>query len=133
MSRRELEVTAAEMLRLREEPYCLFNAEIAKRLDCSYVTVLNYIGKQRERKNTAVRGQRPKESSSKNVFSVAQSLTRLGTGDRTWLVDTYRQQVELERPFRFLDAAEIHSIINELTYFEQLLERARKEGKTKCL
>ena len=133
MSRRKLEVTATEMLRLREEPYCLSNAEIAKRLDCSYVTVLNYIGKQRERKNTVVQDQRPKESSSKNVFSVAQSLTRLGTGDRTWLVDTYRQQVELEQPIGVLNPDDIHAIINELTYFEQLLERARKEGRTKCL
>lgn len=133
MSRRRLEVTAAEMLKLREEPYCLSNAEIAKRLDCSYATVLNYIGKQKGRKVAKQEENEPKKTSSKNVFATAQSLTRLGTGDRTWLVDVYRQQVELERPIRVLDPDDIHAIINELTYFEQLLERARKEGKTKCL
>lgn len=96
MSRRKLEVTATEMLRLREHPYCLSNAQIAKRLD-------------------------------------TQSLTRLVAGERAWLVDSYNQCVELEQPLKFLTAGTIHSLINELTYFEQLLNRAREEGKSKCL
>ena len=130
MSRRKLEVTAAEMLKMREEPYCLSNAEIARRLDVSYQTVLNYIGKQRKPKPEP-KPETPKSSSA--VFSRAQSLTRLVADDHTWLVDTYNQLVELEHPIQIITAANIHAIINELTYFEQLLERARKEGKTKCL
>ena len=43
--RRKIEVTAEEMLSLRNEPYCLTNIEIAKRLDISLNTVLKYIGK----------------------------------------------------------------------------------------
>lgn len=130
MSRRKLEVTAAEMLKLREHPYCLSNAEIARQLDISYQTVLKYIGKQnvREMPKTA-----EPQTTSKRIFDRAQSLTRLVAGERTWLVDVYNQCVESEQPLKFLTAGTIHAIINELTYFEQLLERAREEGKTKCL
>ena len=140
MSRRKIGVTAAEMMQLRNEPYCLSNKEIAKRLDISYLTVLKYIGKQNGGESDIFKkrtDQAPApDSTSKpeppaKVWDTAQSLTRLAHGDRSWLVDTYRQQVELERPIRILEAADIHSLINELTYLDQLLERARKEGKSK--
>ena len=130
MSRRKLEVTAAEMLRLREHPYCLSNAEIAKQLDISYQTVLKYIGKQNAIDTPKVTEA---QTTSKRVFDRAQSLTRLVAGERAWLVDSYNQCVELEQPLKFLTAGTIHSLINELTYFEQLLQRAREEGKNKCL
>lgn len=42
---KKCEVTAAEMMRMREEEG-LSNAEIAKRLDISYSTVKKYIGTQ---------------------------------------------------------------------------------------
>lgn len=42
---KKCEVTAAEMMRMREEEG-LSNAEIAKRLDISYATVKRYIGAQ---------------------------------------------------------------------------------------
>jgi predicted transcriptional regulator len=123
-------VTAAEMLRLREHPYCMSNAQIAKQLDISYQTVLKYIGKQNA-------GETPKvteaQTTSKRIFDRAQSLTRLVAGERTWLVDVYNQCVESEQPLKFLTSEAIHSLINELTYFDQLLQRAREEGKTKCL
>ena len=79
MSRRRLEVTAAEMLKLREHPYCLSNAEIARQLDISYQTVLKYIGKQnvREMPKTA-----EPQTTSKRIFDRAQSLTRLVAGER---------------------------------------------------
>ena len=130
MSRRKVEVTAAEMLKLREHPYCLSNAEIAKQLDISYQTVLKYIGKQ----NGCQQDPKPEApKTSSRIFSKAQSLTRLVAGERSWLVDVYNQCVESEQPLKFLTAETIHSLINELTYFEQLLQRAREEGKTKCL
>lgn len=130
MSRRKLEVTAAEMLRLREHLYCLSNAEIAKQLDISYQTVLKYIGKQ----NGCQQDPKPEaHKTSSRIFSKAQSLTRLVAGERAWLVDSYNQCVELEQPLKVLTAGTIHSLINELTYFEQLLNRAREEGKSKCL
>ena len=130
MSRRKLEVTAAEMLRLREHPYCLSNAQIAKQLDVSYQTVLKYIGKQNARETPKVTEA---QTTSKRIFDRAQSLTRLVAGERAWLVDVYNQCVESEQPLKFLTAEAIHSLINELTYFDQLLQRAREEGKTKCL
>lgn len=130
MSRRKIDVTAAEMLKMREEPYCLSNAEIAKQLDISYQTVLKYIGKQ----NGCQQDPKPEApKTSSRIFSKAQSLTRLVAGERSWLVDAYNQCVESEQPLKFLTAETIHSLINELTYFEQLLERAREEGKAKCL
>lgn len=140
MSRRKIGVTAAEMMQLRNEPYCLSNKEIAKRLDISYLTVLKYIGKQNGGESDIFKKrteQAPSPASTSKpeppakVWDTAQSLTRLAHGDRSWLVDTYRQQVELERPIRILEAADIHALINELTYLDQLHERARKEGKTK--
>jgi predicted transcriptional regulator len=123
-------VTAAEMLRLREHPYCMSNAQIAKQLDISYQTVLKYIGKQNARETPKVTEA---QTTSKRIFDRAQSLTRLVAGERAWLVDVYNQCVESEQPLKFLTVEAIHSLINELTCFEQLLEQARKEGKTKCL
>ena len=140
MSRRKIGVTPAEMMQLRNEPYCLSNKEIAKRLDISYPTVLKYIGKQngtepeifkKQTEQAPTPDSPSKPEPSAKVWDTAQSLTRLAHGDRSWLIDTYRQQVELERPIRILEAADIRSLINELTYLDQLLERARKEGKTK--
>lgn len=128
MSRRPIGVTASEMMTLRNAPYNLTNVEIAKQLDISLQTVYRYIGKQ----NTKPQKPAPKPVNDDHVWDTAQSLTRLGYGNRTYLINTYNQRVELERPLTVLTPDDVHRMLNELTYIEQLLERARKEGKIKC-
>ncbi len=128
MSRRgrKIEVTAAEMMTLRNPPYNLSNKEIAERLDIHYVTVLKYIGKQNPKKQP----EQPKQPERLNgkVWDTARSVTRLESGDRAYIVDVRRQIAEIECGSTVLDAESVHRMINELTYIEQLFNKAKEEG-----
>lgn len=71
--RRKIDVTAAEMLLLREQGYS--NIDIAASLDISVATVLRYIGRQGGRmesfaafKNTTTRQKMEKETEAMPVF-----------------------------------------------------------------
>ena len=137
--RRKIEVTAEEMLALRNEPYCLTNIEIAKRLDISLNTVLKYIGKQngepsrmqkRPEEPTAIRAAAKNESNG-HVFTAAHSITVLESGTRQWYVDSYNQTVELSDPGTTWTASDVHAVLNELTYIESLMNRAKEEGRVR--
>ena len=137
--RRKIEVTAEEMLSLRNEPYCLTNIEIAKRLDISLNTVLKYIGKQngepsRMQKRPVAQtsiAPAPKSDSNGHVFSAAHSITVLESGTRQWFVDSYNQTVELSDPGTTWTASDVHAVLNELTYIESLMNRAKEEGRVR--
>lgn len=123
MARRKLsaEVTPQEMLRLRAEPYCLSNKEIAQRLDCSYVTVLKYIGKQTEPKKT----EPPKQKGTWNGFDKATTFTALYAGNREYLCNFTRKTGSASyMPGVDLTPETIDSIINELTHIKSLYARA---------
>ena len=138
MGRRTLskEITPQEMLRLREEPYCLSNREIAERLDISYQTVWRYIGKSRpyHRKgqklvDTSVNS---KEQVNQPLFAKSQSISRFtANSGRVWELDVYNGVVtlvcdECRMPF---SSDGVHSMINELTYFEQVMTKYQEDHK----
>ena len=125
MSRRPIGVTASEMMTLRNPPYNLSNKEIAKRLDCNYVTVLRYIGKQNQK---PVEAPKKPERLDGIVWTKARTVTRLESNDRSYLVDVRRQTAEIESGSTMLDAESLHRMINELTYIEQLFQKAREDG-----
>lgn len=125
MSRRPIGVTASEMMTLRNPPYNLSNREIAKRLDCNYVTVLRYIGKQNQK---PVEAPKKPERLNGQVWTTARTVTRMESSDRSYLVDVRRQTVEIESGSTMLDAESLHRMINELTYIEQLFNKAKEEG-----
>ena len=137
--RRKIEVTAEEMLSLRNEPYCLTNIEIAKRLDISLNTVLKYIGKQngqpsRMQKHPdekTVLAEAPKQERDGHVFTAAHSITVLESGSRQWFVDSYNQTVELSDPGTTWTASDVHAVLNELTYIQSVLNRAKEEGRVR--
>ena len=137
--RRKIEVTAEEMLALRNEPYCLTNIEIAKRLDISLSTVLKYIGKQngqpsRAQKRPAAKtaiAAAPSKDDNGHVFTAAHSITVLESGTRQWFVDPYNQTVELSDPGTTWTASDVHAVLNELTYIESLMNRAKEEGRVR--
>lgn len=134
MSRARVEYTAAEMLTLREPPYCMSNKEIAEQLGISYNTVLNYIGTQRQPKQDALIKLKPRAviDTPPDAFDNAQSLTRLTNAHRSYLVDIYSQRVELDRPLVYMEANDLRNIINELVWIDTLLQKAREEGHAKC-
>lgn len=125
MSRRPIGVTASEMMTLRNPPYNLSNKEIAKRLDCNYVTVLRYIGKQNQK---PVEAPKKPERLNGQVWTTARTVTRMESSDRSYLVDVRRQTAEIESGSTMLDAESLHRMINELTYIEQLFQKAREDG-----
>ena len=137
--RRKLEVTAEEMMTLRNEPCCLTNIEIAKRLDISLSTVLKYIGKQngqpsRAQKSPATKtaiAAAPSKDDNGHVFTAAHSITVLESGSRQWFVDSYNQTVELSDPGTTWTAYDVHAVLNELTYIESLMNRAKEEGRVR--
>ena len=83
MSRRPVSADASpeEMRKLREPPYNLSNREIAERVGCSYVTVLKYIGRERQRKQPVA----DKPPTNQKVWESASSVTRLYAFGREYL------------------------------------------------
>ena len=135
MGRRPLskEITAQEMLRLREEEL-LSNHEIAAKLDISYQTVLRYIGKQNGRSKKPDPAQNKPVVHNTKVWDEARSLTRLRADWRAYDMDVYNANVTLyagqgNRIRLGLD--DIHRMINELTYVEEVITKFHNERKTK--
>lgn len=71
--RKKLEVTAHEMLMLREQGYS--NKEIAEQLECSYATVFNYIGKQGVRKQRTAEKPCSPPVSKPSVEIISQTIS----------------------------------------------------------
>lgn len=128
MSRRPVsaDVSPEEMRKLREPPYNLSNREIAERVGCSYVTVLKYIGRERQRKKPAA----DKPTTSQKVWESASSVTRLYARGREYLCNFTKQTATASfAPGLELTPDTVHSIINELTYIEQVFAKAKQEGR----
>lgn len=128
MSRRPVsaDVSPEEMRKLREPPYNLSNREIAERVGCSYVTVLKYIGKQNQKEQPS----NPAPSTPSKVWESASSVTRLYAFGREYLCNFSKQTATASfAPGLELTPDTIHSIINELTYIEQVFEKAKQEGR----
>lgn len=129
MSRRPVsaDVTAAEMLKLREPPYNMSNREIAEHVGCCYLTVLKYIGKQKQKEQPS----KPVPSTSSKVWESATSVTRLYACGREYLCNFSKQTATASfAPGLELTPDTVHSIINELTYIEQVFAKAKQEGRT---
>lgn len=127
------EITAQEMLRLREEEL-LSNYEIAAKLDISYPTVLRYIGKQNGRPRKPDPAQNKPVARNTKVWDEARSLTRLKADWRAYDMDVYNANVTLYagqgNQIR-LGLDDIHRMINELTYVEEVITKFQNERKTK--
>ena len=121
------DLTVAEMRRLRDEED-LSNQEVAERLDITAVTVWKYLGpkgKGRKRSQPDA-AKRTEPKGTERVWDAAHSLTRLEAGSRVYDVDMYRQSVLMNVPDR-IGADDVHRMINELTYIEQILTKWRSE------
>lgn len=121
------------MLRLREEEL-LSNHEIAAKLDISYQTVLRYIGKQNGRSKKPDQAQNKPVAHNTKVWDEARSLTRLKADWRAYDMDVYNATVTLyagqgNRIRLGLD--DIHRMINELSYVEEVITKFQNERKTK--
>lgn len=131
MGRRKLsqDVTVEEMLRLRNEPYCLINMEIAKRLDVSHMTVYKYIGAQGARKCKKAVEERHEQKQYQRIFDNAQSVARLTSGSRTYEWDHSACTVNIAGLDGLKTSSdELRSIINELTYFVHLIQKKGEEN-----
>lgn len=127
------EITAQEMLRLREEEL-LSNYEIAAKLDISYPTVLRYIGKQNGRSKKPDQAQNKPVVRNTKVWDEARSLTRLKADWRAYDMDVYNANVTLyagQGNRIRLELDDIHRMINELTYVEEVITKFQNERKTK--
>jgi hypothetical protein len=130
------EIDPQEMMRLREEPYCLSNREIAERLDVSYQTVWRYIGKtrpyRRKSQKSVDTNTRSKEQVNPPLFAKSQSISRFtANSGRVWELDVYNGVLtlvcgECRMP---ISTDGVHSMINELTYFEQVMNKYQEEHK----
>ena len=116
------DLTVAEMRNMRNLDG-LSNAEIAQRLDISVPTVYRYIGPRRAQPDEANRSNAQR---SERVWDAAHSLTRLEAGSRVYDVNLYTQQVALNIP-TLIGAEDVHRMINELTYIEQIMTKWRSE------
>ena len=138
MGRRALskDITPAEMLKLREEPYCMSNREIAERLDVSYQTVLRYIGKTRGYRRKGQKqvdtGASSKSLTNTPIFAKSQSISRLtANSGRVWELDVYNGVLTLVGDGYKIPISTdgVHSMINELAYFEQVMTKYQEEHK----
>lgn len=116
------DVSMQELYGMREQG--LSNTEIAERLDCSYVTVLRYMGKSDNRRERRAITPKPvKESKTKmgalDVISVQVTLK----GVNTYCVNTETGVVEIRDGLikGILDKDCIGEIIRELTEIQGML------------
>lgn len=114
------DITMQELYHMRDDLE-MSVAEIAKQLGCSRQILYKYFGK----KITPTQKKAPAET---KVWAAAHSLTQLIGGTHEFIVDVYRGTCVMKAmpPEAPLTRAEIHSLINQLTYIEQLLQRAGK-------
>lgn len=119
------DVTPAEILRMREHKQ-MSVAEIAKMLDVSRQTIYNLLKKGHDpQPDKALR----KKKDGERIWETAQSLHRLRAGERVYDLDVFNQTVVLRRGNQWISMGPdvVHSMINELTYIEQVMKKWREE------
>lgn len=118
------DITLSELEHMRNTEH-MSNREIAQRLGTSYQTILNYLGPQRSKQAK----QTPAAPKSEGkVWQKCQSLTQFVGSTHEFLVNLYRGSCEITRinPGAPLNRSEIHELVVQLTYIEQLMQRAEK-------
>lgn len=101
-------------------------AEIAKTFDVSRQTIYNYLKHGHDpQPDKALR----KKKEGEPIWQEAHSISRLRAGSRIYELDVFNQTAVLkwENQLVQMEPDVIHSMINELTYIEQVMMKWRNE------